>query len=181
MTTRIRKLAVIATAVVAFGALTGAVAASIGPPRIATVGYQLRAQLDPSQMVPAPAAAVPVGATGRFEALLVRAPVYTYPPQGRSIKIVWKLAWRLTVSSLTGPVTSVQIGQGTKGQAGTKLVTLCRPCSSIPYGVAAVTAAQAKVMLANGAFVTAATAANSGGEIRGQLIRVRMHPPIVKP
>ncbi len=180
MTTRIRKLGVIATAMVAFGALTGAVAASISPPRIAAVGYQLRAQLDPSQMVPAPTAAVPTNATGQFKALLVRTPIYTHPPHGRSIKIVWTLAWRLTVAHLTGPVTSVQIGQGAKGQAGPKLATLCGPCSSIQRGVTGVTAAQAKVMLAGGAYVTAATAAHTGGEIRGQLIRVRTNPPIVK-
>jgi len=167
---------------VAFGAITGAVAASLGPPRIPSVGYKLQAQLDPAQMVPAPAAAVPAAAGGSFRALLVRAPVYTYPPQPRSIKIVWKLSWRLTVSSLTGPVTKVQVGQGAKGQLGTPLATLCAPCGSLPRGIVSVTSAQAKVILANGAYVTAATAANSTGEIRGQLTRVRtLPPPAVKP
>jgi hypothetical protein len=181
MPIRIRKLGVVATVLVVFGGITGVVAASLGPPRIAAVGYKVQSKLDSSQMVPAPAAA-PTDATGTFRALLVRAPIYTYPPQGRSIKVVWKLAWRLTVSNLTGTVTKVQVDQGAKGQLGTPLVTLCAPCGSLPHGIVQVTAAQAKVVLANGAYVTAATAANTGGEIRGQLTRVRtLPPPAVKP
>src|SRR5262245_22315852 len=132
MTTSTRTLAVMATALGVFGAVAGTVAASIGPPRIAATGYTLRAQLDPSQMVPAPAASVPAGASARFQALLAIAPVYTQPPNGRSIKIVRRLIWRLTPSDLTGPVTKVQINQGTKGHTGAKLLTLCDPCTAIP-------------------------------------------------
>src|SRR5215831_13106388 len=124
-----RTLTLIATAVGAL-VVAGAVAASIGPPRIPATAYTLRAHLDPSQMVPAPAATVPAGASARFEGLLARAPVYTQPPNGRSIKIVWKLAWRLTTSNLTGPVTRVQVNQGAKGHAGQKLLTLCSPCTT---------------------------------------------------
>jgi hypothetical protein len=177
MTTRIRKLGVMAAALVAFGVLASELGASVGPPRIAVTGYGLRAQLDLSQMIPAPTASVPTGASGSLQTLLMRAPIYTYPPQGRSIKIVWKLLWRLTVSNLTGPITVVRINQGARGDVGPMVTTLCSSCSPLLRGVVDVTAAKAKVLLANGAYVTAATAANSGGEIRGQLIRVRLLPP----
>ena len=176
-----RTLTLIATAVGAL-VVAGAVAASIGPPRIPATAYTLRAHLDPSQMVPAPTATVPAGASARFEGLLARAPVYTQPPNGRSIKIVWKLAWRLTTSNLTGPVTRVQVNQGAKGHAGQKLLTLCSPCTTSLRGSMQVTAADAKVLLSSGAYVTARTSANSGGEVRGQIARVRLdQTPSVKP
>jgi hypothetical protein len=179
MTYPTRTLVVIATAVAALGGVVGGVAASIGPPRIAATGYSLRAQLDPSQMVPAPAAPVP--ASGRFEALLAHAPVYARPPLGRSIKIVWRLAWRLTVSNLTGPVTRVQINRGVKGQVGVTLVILCDPCSAIPRGSVNVTASEAKALLSNRTYVSAATTANSGGEVRGQITRFRLKAPTANP
>lgn len=181
MTTSIRTTAAVATAVTIFGGVAGGVAASIGPPRVAVIGYPLRAQLDPSQMVPAPAAPVPAGASARFQALLAIAPVYTRPPNGRSVKIVRKLTWRLTPSNLSGPVTRIQISQGTKGQVGAKLLVLCDPCSSIPRGSIDVTASEAKALLSNGTYLTAATTANSGGEVRGQIVRFRLKAPTVKP
>jgi CHRD domain len=181
MNKRIRGFGLIAVAVVAFAAVAGGVAASIGPPRIAAIGHMLRAQLDPSQEVPAPAAAVPAGASGRFEALLAHAPVYSRPP-GRSLKIVWKLAWRLTTSNLNGPVTKVQIDQGAKGQAGAMLIPLCGPCGSPARGVVEVTASKAALLLSGGTYVNVSTAANSPGEIRGQIHKVRiLPPPTVRP
>jgi hypothetical protein len=181
MTKRVRSFGMVAIAVVALGAVAGGVAASIRPPGIKVTGYMLRAQLDSAQMVPAPAAAVPVGASGQFQALLANAPVYSRPP-GRSFKIVWRLAWRLTFSNLSGQVTKVQIGQGARGQAGPMLVALCGPCGTLTRGVVDVTAAKAKVLLANGAFVTVSTTTNSGGEIRGQIVKVRIVPAAtVKP
>jgi hypothetical protein len=179
---RFRRVGVVAVAVVALGAVAGGVAASIHPPGIPVTGYMLRAQLDRSQLVPAPAAGVPLGASGQFQALLARAPVYSRPPAGRSLKIVWRMAWRLTFSNLSGQITKVLIGQGAKGQAGPMLISLCGPCGSPARGVVSVTAATAKVLLAGGAYVTVSTTANSSGEIRGQISRVRILPPAtVKP
>jgi hypothetical protein len=174
---RFRSFGVVAVVVVALGAVAGGVAASIHRPGIPVIGYMLRAQLDRSQMVPAPAAGVPVGASGQFQALLARAPMYSRPPAGRSLKIVWRMAWRLTFSNLSGPVTKVLIGQGAKGQAGPMLISLCGLCGSPARGVVDVTAATAKVLLAGGAYVTVSTTASSGGEIRGQISRVRILAP----
>jgi hypothetical protein len=182
MTKRFRQFGLVAVAVVAFGAVAGGVAASIGPPGIAVTGYMLRARLDASQEVPAPPAAVPVGASGQFQALLAHAPVYSRPPAGRSLKIVWRLAWRLTFTNLSGQVTKVQIGQGTKGQAGPMLISLCGPCGSLARGVVDVAAATAKALLLGGAYVNVSTTANSAGEIRGQIYKVRiLPPPTVRP
>jgi CHRD domain len=179
---RFRGFGLIAVGVVALGAVAGGVAASIGPPRIAVTGYTLRAQLDPSQEVPAPAAAVPADTSGRFQALLANAPVYSRPPAGRSVKIVWKLAWRLTFSNLSRQVTKIQIDQGAKGQAGPMLISLCGPCGTPARGVVDVTAAKAKLLLSGGAYVNVSTAANAGGEVRGQIYKVRAAPlPTARP
>jgi len=98
---RFRDFGLLAVAVAVLGGVAGGVGASIGPPGIAVTGYMLRAQLSPSEVVPAPAAAVPVGASGQFQALLAHAPVYSRPPAGRNLKIVWRLAWRLAFSNLS--------------------------------------------------------------------------------
>jgi hypothetical protein len=178
MTKRLRSFGVLALAAVVLGGVAGGVAASIGSPGIPVRAYSLRAQLDRSQMVPAPVAAVPAGASGRFQALLARVPVYSRPPAGRSLRIVWRLSWRLAVANLSGQVSRIQIGQGTKGHAGPMLVSLCGPCSSPAHGVVAVTSVQARVLLAGGAYVTVSTTANSGGEIRGQIFRVKVLPAL---
>jgi hypothetical protein len=181
MTKRFRSFGLVAAEVVVFGAVAGGVAASIGPPRIAATGYLLRAQLDASQEVPAPVAAVPAGASGQFQALLAHAPVYSRPP-GHSLKIGWRMAWRLTFSNLSGQITKIQIDQGAKGQAGPMLLSLCGPCGSSARGVVEVTPVKARLLLSGGAYVNVSTTANSGGEIRGQIHKVRIvPPPTVKP
>ncbi len=168
MTTRAWTIGVIAAAGVASGGLAGAVTASTGPPRSPAVGYVLQARLNRSQMVPAPAAPVSALASGHFQALLAQVPISPRPSGG---SFVWKLGWRLTVSSLSGPVTKVEIGQGARGSVGSKLVMLCSPCSRALRGVVHLTGAKAKALLAKSAYVTASTAVNSGGEIRGQVSR----------
>src|SRR6266567_817554 len=103
MRKRIRGFGLIAVAVVALGAVAGGVAASMGPPGIAATGYLLRARLDVSQEVPAPAAAVPANTSGHFQALLANAPIYSRPP-GHSLKVGWRMAWQLTFSNLSRQV-----------------------------------------------------------------------------
>jgi CHRD domain len=196
--TRFRPLAalggalLVASAVVAVGA--GSAAAVRRP--IAAVAYGLTAHLTAAQEVPAVQA--PTGARGHWTAVLLRAGpgeariaaragcrlvtgrprsgvparidcggiIATLPPAGH-----WRLIWRLAVSDLSGPVTGVDVHLAPAGQSAATFVGLCGPCT--PHGGSmTLTPAQGIALLRQPAYVNVATAANPGGEIRGQIRRL---------
>jgi hypothetical protein len=89
----------------------------------------------------------------------------------------WRLMWRLSYSGLSGPATRVDIHQAPAGHAAPPAYALCGPCHSVPlsgksvtHGSMALTADQAAALNGN-AYVNVDTAANPGGEIRGQIKR----------
>jgi hypothetical protein len=98
-----------------------------------------------------------VGASGRFTA--------TLNSTGTS------LTWRLTFTHLSGPATAAHIHPGARGVNGAPLITLCTPCTSPVTGTTPVTAANVAAMKARRTYVNVHTAANPGGEIRGQITR----------
>jgi hypothetical protein len=79
------------------------------------------------------------------------------------------LAWQVTFSNLSGPVTRAHIHLGNAGVAGPMLIPLCEPCTSGQRGTVHVTAKQAQVLLNNATYVNIHTARNPNGEVRGQL------------
>jgi CHRD domain len=84
-----------------------------------------------------------------------------------------KITWNVTFSGLTGPATAAHIhGPAPVGKnAGviTWLSTKGQPASSPLSGSATLTAAQAADLQSGQYYVNVHTAANPGGEIRGQL------------
>ncbi|MEZ5098519.1 MAG: CHRD domain-containing protein [Thermoleophilia bacterium] len=99
------------------------------------------------------------GASGKFTATLT----------GR------KLAWKLTYKKLTGPALAAHVHVGKRGVAGDVVVPLCGEspaCTSGVSGSVTLTAAQAKALKAGGYYVNVHTAANPGGEIRGQITKL---------
>jgi hypothetical protein len=95
------------------------------------------------------------GASGRFTATL----------SGTT------LTWRLTFTHLSGPATAAHIHPGARGVNGAPLITLCTPCTSPVTGTTPVTAPQIAAMKTRQTYVNVHTAANPGGEIRGQVTR----------
>lgn len=74
------------------------------------------------------------------------------------------LAWKLTFSGLSGPVTSVQLRQGTK-----VLAKLCSSCKSGVHKSTALRGATFKAVSKNKATVTVVTKAHPTGELKGLL------------
>jgi CHRD domain len=83
-----------------------------------------------------------------------------------------KLSWKLTYSGLTGPVTAAHF-HGPAGPADKAGVAVAIPnaTSSPVEGSATLTDAQAADLLAGMLYVNIHTAANPGGEIRGQVTK----------
>jgi hypothetical protein len=142
-----------------------------------TVAYRLLAQLTPSQVVPAPTAVVPASATGQFTGVLIRTRV-SEGKRGGGV-FAWRLVWRLTYSGLSSPATSAQIHIGAQGASGPQLAALCGPCALATRGSMEVTAAQAAALLQGNAYALVATVNNPGGEIRGQIQKIRL--PLTPP
>jgi hypothetical protein len=86
-----------------------------------------------------------------------------------------KITWNVTFSGLTGPATAVHIhGPATEGKNAGVLVWLStkgQNATSPVTGSATMTAAQAKDLTDGQCYVNVHTAANPGGEIRGQLAK----------
>jgi hypothetical protein len=186
-----------ALAVVAVGIAVAAGTASASRADIHAAAYRLTATLTPGQEVPAVQA--PTAAVGHFHGVLLRSGIgaakvaalagckVITPPRrsglptrincGGSTVLMpaaagqWRLVWRLSVSGLSGPATGADIHMATAGHAAAPAFALCGPCQSVSQGRMVLSADQATALSTNAAYVNVDTAANPGGEIRGQIVR----------
>ena len=83
-----------------------------------------------------------------------------------------KLSWKLTYSGLTGAATAAHFhGPAEAGKNGGVAVAIPNATSSPDEGSATLTDAQAADLTAGKYYVNVHTAANPGGEIRGQVMK----------
>jgi hypothetical protein len=83
-----------------------------------------------------------------------------------------KLTWKLTYSGLTGPATAAHFhGPAEPGKNGGVAVAIPNATSSPAEGSATLTDTQAADLEAGKYYVNVHTAANPGGEIRGQVTK----------
>jgi hypothetical protein len=83
-----------------------------------------------------------------------------------------KLSWTLSYSGLTGPVTAAHFhGPAEAGKNAGVAVPISNPTKSPAEGSATLTAQQAADLEAGKYYVNVHTAANPGGEIRGQVTK----------
>ncbi|MDA9503567.1 CHRD domain-containing protein [Bradyrhizobium sp. CCBAU 11386] len=83
-----------------------------------------------------------------------------------------KLSWKVTYSGLSGPVTAAHFhGPAEAGKNAGVSVAIPNAASSPVEGSATLTDAQAADLLAGKLYVNIHTAANPGGEIRGQVTK----------
>lgn len=81
-----------------------------------------------------------------------------------------KLAWKGTYKDLSGPATAAHFHSGEAGKNGGVVVPIA-PATSPLEGSATLTPEQETDMMAGKWYVNVHTAANKGGEIRGQLTK----------
>lgn len=81
-----------------------------------------------------------------------------------------KLSWKGSYKDLTGPATAAHFHAGEPGKNGGVVVPIS-PSNSPFEGSATLTDAQAADVMAGKWYVNVHTAANKGGEIRGQLTK----------
>jgi predicted lipoprotein with Yx(FWY)xxD motif len=118
--------------------------------------HAFAAALDAAGETPAPKG-VPEGAKGAFSAIVVDV--------GPRPLIVWSLDF----DGLSGQATASHIHLGAAGTAGPVVLALCGPCTSGAHGRKLVDAKLAAALEKGNVYVNVHTAANPGGEIRGQL------------
>ena len=83
-----------------------------------------------------------------------------------------KLTWKLTYSGLSGPATAAHFhGPAEPGKNAGVAVAIPNATSSPAEGSATLTDAQAADLVAGKYYVNVHTAANPGGEIRGQVTK----------
>jgi hypothetical protein len=83
-----------------------------------------------------------------------------------------KLTWKLTYSGLTGPATAAHFhGPAEAGKNAGVAVAIPGATASPAEGSATLTDAQAADLMAGKYYVNVHTAANPGGEIRGQVTK----------
>ncbi|VIO77578.1 CHRD domain-containing protein [Bradyrhizobium ivorense] len=83
-----------------------------------------------------------------------------------------KLSWKVTYSGLSGPATAAHFhGPAESGKNAGVAVAIPNATSSPVEGSATLTDAQAADLLAGKYYVNIHTAANPGGEIRGQVMK----------
>jgi hypothetical protein len=83
-----------------------------------------------------------------------------------------KLSWKLTYSGLSGPATAAHFhGPAEAGKNAGVAVAIPNATSSPAEGSATLTDAQAADLTAGKYYVNVHTAANPGGEIRGQVMK----------
>jgi hypothetical protein len=81
-----------------------------------------------------------------------------------------KLSWKGTYKDLSGPATAAHFHSGEAGKNGGVVVPIA-PATSPLEGSATLTPEQETDMMAGKWYVNVHTAANKGGEIRGQLTK----------
>ena len=90
--------------------------------------------------------------------------------QGSYNKDTKLLSWKLVYSGLSGPATMAHFhGPAMSGQNAGVVVPLTNPASAVESS-ATLTEAQANDLLAGKWYINVHTAANPGGEIRGQVM-----------
>lgn len=83
-----------------------------------------------------------------------------------------KLTWKLTYSGLSGPATAAHFhGPAEPGKNAGVMVPIPNATSSPADGSATLTDAQAADLMAGKLYINVHTAANPGGEIRGQVMK----------
>jgi hypothetical protein len=83
-----------------------------------------------------------------------------------------KLSWKLTYSGLSGPATAAHFhGPAEAGKNAGVAVAIPNAASSPVEGSATLTEAQAADLVAGKYYINIHTAANPGGEIRGQVTK----------
>ena len=83
-----------------------------------------------------------------------------------------KLSWKLTYSGLSGPATAAHFhGPAAAGANAGVAVAIPNATSSPAEGSATLTDAQAADLIAGKYYINIHTAANPGGEIRGQVTK----------
>lgn len=83
-----------------------------------------------------------------------------------------KLSWKVTYSGLSGPATAAHFhGPAEAGKNAGVAIAIPNATSSPVEGSATLTDAQAADLLAGKLYVNIHTAANPGGEIRGQVTK----------
>ena len=83
-----------------------------------------------------------------------------------------KLSWKITYSGLSGPATAAHFhGPAEPGKNAGVAVAIPNATTSPAEGSATLTDAQAADLLAGKYYVNVHTAANPGGEIRGQVMK----------
>jgi hypothetical protein len=82
-----------------------------------------------------------------------------------------KLSWKGTVSGLTGPATAAHFHAGEAGKNGGVVVPIAGADKGSFEGSATLTDAQAAELMDGKWYVNVHTAANKGGEIRGQVTK----------
>jgi len=82
-----------------------------------------------------------------------------------------KLTWKGNVSDLSGPATAAHFHSGEPGKNGGVVVPIAGADKGSFEGSATLTDAQADELLAGKWYVNVHTAANKGGEVRGQVTK----------
>ena len=115
---------------------------------------KMKATLDGKQQVPANTSA----ATGTAD--------IDYDPASK------KLSWKVTYSGLSGPATAAHFhGPAEAGKNAGVAVAIPNAAASPVEGSATLTDAQAADLVAGKYYINIHTAANPGGEIRGQVMK----------
>ncbi|MBM3678501.1 MAG: CHRD domain-containing protein [Actinobacteria bacterium] len=132
---------------------------------------EIRGQIAPARAVAAaltsagevpPAQNVPAGAKGAFKAIVIAQP-------DRAV-----IAWTLTQSGLSGGAQAAHIHLGAAGVAGGVALPLCQPCGASVSGRRSIKASLAAAIGSVPMYVNVHTAANPGGEVRGQLVHATL-------
>jgi hypothetical protein len=82
-----------------------------------------------------------------------------------------QLSWKGTVSGLSGPATAAHFHSGEVGKNGGVAVPIAGADKGSFEGSATLTDAQAEELMAGKWYVNVHTAANKGGEVRGQVTK----------
>ncbi len=125
------------------------------------VAHGLAAGLSSAGEVPA-AQNVPADAKGAFKAVVLDLP-------DRAV-----LAWTLTQSGLSGTAEAAHVHIGKAGTSGPVAIGLCKPCQATQSGRRTIKPSLAAALASGAGYVNVHTAANPGGEVRGQVVHATL-------